>query len=90
MLNGSLIEIFHLNDYPAHKPREKQVDSDRVYPGDGHAPIYEIVEDLKKMGGIKVLSLELFNPSYWKEDPLQVARTGLQKMKAIAEEIADI
>ena len=84
MLSGSLIEVFHLNDYPAHKPREKQVDSDRVYPGDGHAPIYEIVGDLKKMGGIKVLSLELFNPSYWNEDPLQVARTGLHKMKAIA------
>jgi hypothetical protein len=29
-----------------------------------------------------VLSLELFNPEYWKQDPLQVARTGLEKMKA--------
>jgi len=30
-----------------------------------------------------MLSLELFNRQYWKEDPLTVARTGLQKMKAL-------
>ena len=43
----------------------------------------QILEDLKNMGGEKVLSLELFNPSYWEEDPLQVARRGLDKMKAL-------
>lgn len=82
MLNGSLIEIFHLNDYPADIPREEQNDADRVYPGDGAAPIKEILSDLKEMGGEKVLSLELFNRNYWKEDPLEVAKTGLSKMKA--------
>ena len=30
-----------------------------------------------------MLSLELFNRQYWKENPLTVARTGLQKMKAL-------
>jgi hypothetical protein len=29
-----------------------------------------------------VLSLELFNPTYWKQDPLAVAKAGLAKMKA--------
>ena len=29
-----------------------------------------------------MLSLELFNRQYWKEDPLTVARTGLRTMKA--------
>jgi hypothetical protein len=29
-----------------------------------------------------VLSLELFNPTYWKQDPLTVAKAGLAKMKA--------
>jgi hypothetical protein len=24
----------------------------------------------------------LFNPTYWKQDPLEVAKTGLAKMKA--------
>ncbi|RLT17872.1 MAG: sugar phosphate isomerase/epimerase, partial [Planctomycetota bacterium] len=29
------------------------------------------------------LSLELFNPNYYKEDALVVANTGLAKMKAV-------
>jgi 2-keto-myo-inositol isomerase len=32
-----------------------------------------------------VLSLELFNREYWKQDPLEVAKTGLTKMKASVE-----
>lgn len=83
MLNGSLIEIFHLNDYLASKPREEQNDADRVYPGDGAAPMKQIITDLKNMGGVKVLSLELFNRSYWEEDMADVARTGLSKMKKL-------
>ena len=26
-----------------------------------------------------VISLELFNPSYWEQDPAEVARIGLEK-----------
>jgi 2-keto-myo-inositol isomerase len=88
MLSGELIEIFHMNDYPSAIPREQQVDADRVYPGDGKAPLLQILTDLKNMGGEKVLSLELFNKTYWEEDPLEVARTGLIKMKSLVEEIA--
>ncbi|MEA3460443.1 MAG: sugar phosphate isomerase/epimerase family protein [Bacteroidota bacterium] len=88
MLNGKLIDLFHMNDYPDNKPREDQVDADRVYPGDGAAPMHQILTDLKNMGGEKVLSLELFNRSYWEEDPLSVARIGLAKMKAHMAEIA--
>ena len=88
MLNGELIEVFHLNDYPTSKPREEQGDADRVYPGDGGAPWHQILTDLKNMGGEKVLSLELFNRSYWEKDPLEVAQTGLLKMKSIIGEIA--
>ena len=61
--------------------------SDRVYPGDGAAPMNQILTDLKNMGGTKVLSLELFNETYWKHDPLLVAKTGLAKMKELAGEI---
>ncbi len=82
MLSGECIEVFHMNDYPGEIPRLDQTDADRVYPGDGVAPITEILSALKKMGGVKVLSLELFNRGYWEEDPLQVARHGLMKMKS--------
>ena len=88
MLEGNLIEIFHMNDYPASIPREQQVDGDRIYPGDGVAPMNQILTDLKNMGGKKVLSLELFNRAYWEEDPMLVAKTGLAKMKSLVMEIA--
>ncbi|HEX5170438.1 MAG TPA: sugar phosphate isomerase/epimerase [Cyclobacteriaceae bacterium] len=86
MIDGSLIEIIHMNDYPGTIPREKLEDKDRVYPGDGVAPLRQILTDLKKMKGEKILSLEVFNREYWAQDPLQVAKTGLEKMKkAVAE-----
>ncbi len=83
MIDGSMIEIFHFNDFVSSKPRVEQNDSDRVYPGDGIAPYNDIISRLRIMGGEKVLSLELFNETYWKEDPYAVSRTGLRKMKEL-------
>ncbi|MFN8208987.1 MAG: sugar phosphate isomerase/epimerase [Bacteroidales bacterium] len=83
MLNGNLIEIFHVNDFVSSIPREQQKDSDRVYPGDGAAPWKLILSELKRMGGSKVLSVELFNETYWKEDALKVAVTALKKMQQL-------
>jgi len=82
LLSNRMIQVFHLNDYPAEPPREKARDSDRVFPGDGIAPLTQILRDLADNGGGQVLSLELFNPNYAKQDALTVATTGLEKMKA--------
>ena len=87
LVNGKVIDIIHMNDYPASKPVQEQTDSDRIYPGDGAAPLKQILQDLMRMGETKVLSLELFNETYWKQDALQVAKTGLQKMKRLADEV---
>jgi sugar phosphate isomerase/epimerase len=81
MVNGNLIDVIHINDYPASIPRAEQNDSHRVYPGDGAAPLKQIMTYLNNMEGTKVLSLELFNRDYWNNDPLVVAKTGLEKMK---------
>lgn len=75
------ISCFHWNDAPANIPREKQTDADRVYPGDGIMPLADIANQLRAKGWAGCLTLELFNPSYWKENPLDVAKTGLRKMK---------
>ena len=83
MVSANLIDVIHFNDYPASIPREEQKDKDRLYPGDGVAPLKQIVTDLSNMGGTKVLSLELFNLEYWKTDPLVNAKTGLEKMKKV-------
>lgn len=79
------IAVSHFNDTPAHPPREQQHDRDRVQPGDGHLDLHRYVQLLRKIGYYGWLSLELFNEDLWKQDPRQVARDGLQKMRAIAE-----
>lgn len=85
MINGRILEMIHMNDYPGDIPKEEQNDSNRVYPGDGAAPMDEIITDLHNMGGTKVLSLELFNRAYWEQDALEVASTGLHKMKDLVK-----
>jgi sugar phosphate isomerase/epimerase len=85
-INGASLHVFHLNDYPADPPRETIADQDRVYPGDGVCPLNHVLEILYRAGFREALSLELFNRSYWDTaKPLDVARTGLAKMKAVAE-----
>lgn len=81
-LSGSILPVIHFNDYPASPPRASITDAARVYPGDGVAPLKDILRDLRAIGFRGFFSLELFNRDYWKQDPLQVARTGLEKMKA--------
>ena len=39
LLGGKGVHVFHVNDYPADPPREKITDADRIYPGDGVAPL---------------------------------------------------
>jgi len=80
-ISAEAINVFHINDYPAEPPRETITDRDRVYPGDGIAPLTQIIRDLHNNGSRAFLSLELFNPTYWKQDPLAVAKTGMAKMK---------
>lgn len=81
LVSGAAMHCMHINDFPADPPREKIADRNRVYPGDGVGPIGEILRTLDAGGFRGVLSLELFNPTYWMQDPLEVARTGLAKMK---------
>jgi 2-keto-myo-inositol isomerase len=81
LIAGSAIHCFHMNDYPATPQRETIKDADRVFPGDGVAPLTQVLRDLFATDFHGTLSLELFNPEYWKQDPLEVARTGLEKMK---------
>jgi 2-keto-myo-inositol isomerase len=83
MFNGATLPVFHINDYPAIPPREKATDADRVYPGDGCCPLTTILRDLQSIGFHGMLSLELFNREYWKQDALTAASTGLEKTRAV-------
>ncbi|MEM9236102.1 MAG: sugar phosphate isomerase/epimerase [Verrucomicrobiota bacterium] len=81
-LGPQALQTFHMNDYPADPPRETIRDEHRVYPGDGIAPLSEILRGFRRVGANPVLNLELFNRDYWKLPALEVAKTGLAKMKA--------
>ena len=82
LLSGAALPVIHMNDYPAQPLPEEIDDSFRIFPGDGVAPLTEILRALETTGGRTVLSLELFNHEYWKRDPVTVARTGFEKMQA--------
>ncbi|NET38474.1 MAG: sugar phosphate isomerase/epimerase [Cyanothece sp. SIO1E1] len=81
MLSQTSVPAFHINDYPADPPWETIGDKDRIYPGDGIAPLGSIFRTLANINPNMVFSLELFNPNYWEQDALEVAKTGLRKMK---------
>jgi sugar phosphate isomerase/epimerase len=83
LVAAEALPVLHMNDYPAQPPRETIADRDRVYPGDGVAPLKQLLADLRRVNPNLVLSLEVFNPTYWKTDALDTARTGLSKMKTI-------
>ena len=84
-ISSPTIQVFHLNDYPADPPRETIRDGDRVMPGDGIAPLAQILRMLLANDSQAVLSLELFSRVYWEKEPLEVARVGLAKMKAAVQ-----
>lgn len=78
------MELIHMNDYPT-KSRETITDADRLHPGDGVAPIKQILNILKDPARPLILSEEVFNQNYYRQDPLEVAKTALAKMKKATE-----
>ena len=79
------VHVFHMNDYPADPPRETARDANRIWPGDGIAPLKEILSNIAANHCDVVLSLELFNADYWKLPALDAAKMGLAKMKAVVK-----
>ena len=82
LIRGKAIGIFHVNDYPRDKDRVVIKDADRVFPGDGIAPLADVFRTLRDIGYRGMLSLELFNPEYYKRDAFEVVKEGLAKTKA--------
>lgn len=82
LINGRAMHVMHINDYPADPPRESIGDRDRVYPGDGVAPLDDILKTLRDTGFTGMLSLELFNDEYYRQEPATVIATGIQKIDA--------
>ncbi len=87
LIGKPAIEIFHVNDYLASSQPATITDADRIYTGDGAAPIRKILESVRTPERPLVISFEVFNKNYYAQDPLLVAQTALSKMKAVTKGI---
>lgn len=74
--------IFHIND-AENLPKEQLTDAQRLYPGEGILPIAEIKAHFDKIGYDRMVSIEIFRPEYWNQDPFEVA----EKAKAATEQV---
>ncbi len=83
LLNGAALPVFHINDYPDAPPRAQIDDGHRVYPGDGVAPLDDLMRTLDAIGFCGFLSVELFNRDYWQQPAPEVARRALEKTRAV-------
>ena len=88
LVSGRSLDILHMNDYSSEKPASTITDADRIHPGDGIAPVKEIVSALSDPSKPLILSVEVFNKNYYAQDPLVVAKTALAKMKVITKSLS--
>lgn len=72
-MNPEKLFIFHIND-AEDLPKEELTDAQRLYPGEGILPIKEIKEKFDQIGYDRMVSIEIFRPEYWNQDPFEVAR----------------
>ena len=79
-LDPAKLFIFHIND-AEDLPKDQLTDAHRLYPGTGILPIREIKERFDAIGYNRMVSVEIFRPEYWQQDPFDVAH----KAKAATE-----
>jgi 2-keto-myo-inositol isomerase len=82
-INGASLHVMHLNDYPQAADPSTLNDSNRIYPGDGVAPLRQIFRDLRDNGFRGYFSLELFNKEYWAKSADENLRTAMEKIRAV-------
>lgn len=81
-INGASLHVMHLNDYPQAADSSTLNDGNRIYPGDGVAPLRQILRDLRDSGFRGCFSLELFNKEYWAKSADENLKTAMEKIRA--------
>jgi 2-keto-myo-inositol isomerase len=74
--------IFHVNDAD-DLPKMQLTDAQRLYPGLGVLPLAEIRDRLFATGYDRVVSIEIFHPEYWEQDPFVVAAEAKRAAEAV-------
>jgi 2-keto-myo-inositol isomerase len=72
-MNPDKLFIFHIND-AENLPKDELTDAHRLYPGEGILPIKEIKAKFDQIGYDRMVSIEIFRPEYWNQDPFAVAK----------------
>jgi len=80
-INGASLHVMHLNDYPQAAEASSLNDGSRIYPGDGVAPLRQIMRDLRDSGFRGYFSLELFNREYWTRSADENLKTAMEKIR---------
>lgn len=81
-LDPEKLFIFHIND-AEDLPRETLTDAHRLYPGTGILPIREIKQRFDQIGYDRMVSIEIFRPEYWDENPFEVARKAKEATEKV-------
>jgi len=76
------IFVFHIDD-SKDLPLNELRDSDRLWPGDGVIPLDKILGALKFIGFDGVVTVELFNPEYWKWEPEKAIKVAKEKTEDV-------
>ena len=82
-LRGEQVAIMHFNDSPSLAPaRNSSTTKTASIPATGISNLKRELDLLRQIGYDRWLSLELFREDLWAANPLEVARVGLEKMRA--------
>jgi 2-keto-myo-inositol isomerase len=65
----------------ADVPREMASDADRILPGEGNAPLDELVATLARIGYTAAVAVELHNPRLWRVPPRQFGEIAITALR---------
>ncbi len=85
-IDPAKVFLAELCDWPqARLPPFEIARNYRLFPGEGVGPLREFVQRLEGIGYTGLYSVEVMNAFYLHEDPLQVARRGMQATLSLAD-----
>ena len=83
LLREGELHHLHFEDVPADPPREIQGQPNRVFPGEGVAPLGRILALLERKRYAGALSLEMFDPAIQSMDPYAVAKKARARIEPL-------
>jgi 2-keto-myo-inositol isomerase len=77
------ISHYHIDDAHPDKAPYTQKDPDRVMLGEGQIDLAAEIAVLREIGYEGTVSLELFNKELWAQNPTEVLKVGIERMREL-------